>query len=85
MRIAPSRPGLEQREKRRGKSPKKKLRIWFTDDAWRRPVRFYSEVAVGSFTTELRGWRGPKPEVPSILLLRASAVRHASMYTHRPI
>ena len=35
------------------KSKKAKLRIWFTDDAWRRPVRFYSEVAVGSFTMEL--------------------------------
>ena len=34
-------------------SKKAKLRIWFTDDAWRRPVRFYSEVAVGSFTMEL--------------------------------
>lgn len=35
------------------KSRKAKLRIWFTDDARRRPVRFYSEVAVGSFTMEL--------------------------------
>lgn len=35
------------------KSRKARLRIWFTDDAWRRPVRFYSEVAVGSFTMEL--------------------------------
>ncbi len=35
------------------KSRKARLRIWLTDDAWRRPVRFYSEVAVGSFTMEL--------------------------------
>jgi hypothetical protein len=35
------------------KSKKAVLRIWFTDDARRRPVRFYSEVAVGSFTMEL--------------------------------
>ena len=35
------------------KSKKAQLRIWLTDDAWRRPVRFYSEVAVGSFTMEL--------------------------------
>jgi hypothetical protein len=35
------------------KSRKKRLRIWFTDDASRRPVRFHSEVAVGSFTMEL--------------------------------
>ena len=37
------------------RSKKAKLRIWFTDDVWRRPVRFYSEVAVGSFTMELTG------------------------------
>jgi hypothetical protein len=35
------------------KSRKAKLRIWLTDDGWRRPLRFYSEVAVGSFTMEL--------------------------------
>lgn len=34
-------------------SKKAKLRIWFTDDQLRRPVRFYSEVGVGSFTMEL--------------------------------
>jgi hypothetical protein len=35
------------------KSKRARLRIWFTDDDLRRPVRFYSEVAVGSFTMEL--------------------------------
>jgi len=40
------------------KSKKAQLRIWFTDDAWRRPVRFYSEVAVGSFTMELTRLQG---------------------------
>ena len=39
------------------RSKKAKLRIWFTDDVWRRPVRFYSEVAVGSFTMELTGMK----------------------------
>ena len=34
-------------------SRKAQLRIWFTDDARRLPVRIYSEVAVGSFTMEL--------------------------------
>lgn len=34
-------------------SRKAKLRIWFTDDARRRPLRFYTEVAVGSFSMEL--------------------------------
>ena len=44
------------------KSKKAKLRIWFTDDRHRRPVRFYSEVAVGSFTMELIGLSPPSPE-----------------------
>jgi hypothetical protein len=35
------------------KSKKAQVRIWLTDDVWRRPIRFYSEVAVGSFTMEL--------------------------------
>ena len=35
------------------KSRKNELRIWFTDDARRVPVRFYTEVAVGSFTMDL--------------------------------
>jgi hypothetical protein len=39
------------------KRKKNKLLIWFTDDAERRPVRIYSEVAVGSFTMELTGPR----------------------------
>ena len=35
------------------KSRKAKLRIWFTDDGRRMPVRFSTEVAVGRFTMEL--------------------------------
>lgn len=47
------------------RSKKKELRIWFTDDALRRPVRFYSEVAVGSFTMELiRQREGEEPGPP---------------------
>ena len=30
-----------------------RLLIWFTDDVWRRPLRFYAELPVGSFTMEL--------------------------------
>ena len=44
------------------KSRKAELRIWFTDDVWRRPVRFYSEVAVGSFTMELIRLEHSPPE-----------------------
>lgn len=38
------------------KTRKAKLRIWFTDDSRRVPVRFQTEVAVGSFTMELTGF-----------------------------
>ncbi len=41
------------------KTKKARLRIWFTDDDLRRPVRFYSQVAVGSFTMELARIAGP--------------------------
>ena len=44
------------------RSKKATLRIWFTDDARRRPVRFYSEVAVGSFTMELIRLEHSPPE-----------------------
>jgi hypothetical protein len=35
------------------KSPNARIRIWLTDDEWRRPVKLQSEVVVGSFTAEL--------------------------------
>ena len=41
------------------KSKKARLRIWFTDDQLRLPVRFYSEVSVGSFTMELTRLASP--------------------------
>ena len=48
------------------KSRKAELRIWFTDDDYRRPVRFYTEVAVGSFTMELTALSGaPTPPTDS--------------------
>jgi hypothetical protein len=44
------------------KTRKARLRIWFTDDGLRRPLRFYSRVAVGSFTMELTRVAGPHPQ-----------------------
>lgn len=35
------------------KSPGSVLLMWITDDKWRRPVKMYSKVKVGSFTAEL--------------------------------
>lgn len=46
------------------RSEKKALRIWFTDDELRRPVRFYTEVAVGSFTMELTRLGGAERRGP---------------------
>jgi hypothetical protein len=39
------------------KSPGARIRIWLSDDAWRRPVKLKSEVAVGSFTAVLTSFR----------------------------
>lgn len=39
------------------KSPGARIRIWLTDDAWRRPVKLQSEVAVGNFTAVLTAIR----------------------------
>lgn len=35
------------------KSPGATLHLWLTDDQWRRPVKMYSKVKVGSFTAVL--------------------------------
>ena len=46
------------------KSPGARLFIWVTDDAWRRPVKMESEVAVGSFIAELTRIDPPRPLPP---------------------
>ena len=55
------------------KSPKARIRIWFSDDENRLPVRFKSRVVVGSFWAELvdylpGSWAGSRPRVGNPLM-----------------